>query len=251
MDTSQELAGKIALVTGGARGIGRGIVLKLAQAGADVAIAYLEREDAAHEVAEWVRGMGRRAITIKADVCDEEQVKRICHEVSSQFGRLNILVNNVGPFMIRRTLKMTPEEWRLMLNGNLVSAFMVTQQCVELMNRSEAGGSVIFLGAPNAERVGSQSESCAYSIAKTGVVILAMTLARDLGKKSIRVNVVNPGFIENDSMTPRMREWMPSEVPLGTIGSPANIADAILFLVSERGAYVNGAVLNVHGGLWI
>jgi 3-oxoacyl-[acyl-carrier protein] reductase len=195
--------------------------------------------------------MGRQAMTIKADVCDGEQVKRMFNEISVQFGKLHILVNNVGPFMIRRTLKMTPEEWRLMLDGNLVSAFMVTQQAVELMERSEAGGSIIFMGAPNAERVGSQSESCAYSIAKTGVVILAQTLARDLGGKGIRVNVVNPGFIENDRMTPRMREWMPSEVPLGHVGNPANIAEAVLFLVSDRGQYINGAILNVHGGLWI
>lgn len=251
MNQSEELLGQVALITGGARGIGRGIALKLAQAGADIAINYLEREDAAHEVAEWIRGMGRNALTVKADVCDDHQVKRMCNEVHAHFGKLNILVNNVGPFMLRRTLAMTTDEWRLMLEGNLTSAFMVARECVGIMERSEAGGSIVFIGAPNAERVGSQSESCAYSIAKTGVVILAQTLARDLGSKGIRVNVVNPGFIENDSMTRRMREWMPSEVPLGRIGSPAQIAEAVLFLISERGHYVNGAVLNVHGGLWV
>jgi 3-oxoacyl-[acyl-carrier protein] reductase len=250
MSDLQELSGKVALVTGGSRGIGRGIALKLAQSGADVAIGYLEREDAANEVAEWIRGMGRRAITIRADVCDEEQVRRMCREIADHFGRLHFLVNNVGPFMVRRTLKMTTEEWRMMLDGNLTSAFMVTRECVNLMERSEAGGAIVFIGAPNAERVGSQSESCAYSIAKTGVVILAQTLARELGGKGIRVNVVNPGFIENDSMTRRMREWMPSEVPLGRIGTPANIADAVVYLVSDLAQYVNGAVLNVHGGLW-
>ena len=251
MSISEELSGQVALVTGGARGIGRGIALKLAQAGADVAINYLEREDSANEVAEWVRGMGRQAMTIKADVCNEAQVKQMCQEIHTQFGKLNILVNNVGPFMIRRTLATTTDEWRLLLEGNLTSAFVVTRECVSLMERSEAGGSIIFIGAPNAEHVGSQSESCAYSIAKTGVVILAQTLARDLGGKGIRVNVVNPGFIENDSMTRRMREWMPSEVPLGRVGNPAHIGEAVLYLVSDRGQYVNGAVLNVHGGLWV
>ena len=251
MSQSDELAGRVALITGGSRGIGRGIALKLAQAGADVVINYLEREDAAHEVAEWVRGLGRQAMTVKADVCDEEQVRRMGREITAQFGKLHILVNNVGPFMLRRTLKMTADQWRLILDGNLTSAFIVAREAVSLMERTESGGSMVFIGAPNAERVGSQSESCAYSIAKTGVVILALTLARDLGSKGIRVNVVNPGFIENDSMTPRMREWMPHEVPLGQIGTPANIGEAVLFLASERAHYVNGAVLNVHGGLWI
>ncbi len=251
MSDSSELSGKIALVTGGARGIGRGIALKLAQAGADVAINYLEREDSAHEVVEWIRGMGRRAIAIKADVCVEEQVRQMCAAVVNEFGKLHILVNNVGPFMIRRTLKTTTEEWKLMLDGNLTSAFMVARECVSQMERSEAEGAIVFIGAPNAERIGSQSESCAYSIAKTGVVILALTLARDLGSKSIRVNVVNPGFIENDSMTRRMREWMPSEVPLGKIGNPAHIGEAVLYLVSDRAQYVTGTVLNVHGGLWV
>jgi len=246
-----DLSGKIALVTGGARGIGRGIVLKLAQAGADVAINYLEREDAAHEVADWVRGMGRRALLLKNDVCDERDVHSMGEAIVAEFGRLDVAVNNVGPFLARRVLKMAVEDWRLMIEANLTSAFLVAREVVPLMERGESGGAIIFVGAPNAERIGSQSEASAYSIAKTGVVILAQTLARDLGGKGIRVNIVNPGFIENDAMTPRMREWMPHEVPLGRIGTPANVADAVLFLASDHAAYVSGAVLNVHGGLWV
>jgi 3-oxoacyl-[acyl-carrier protein] reductase len=251
MTKTDELKGKVALITGGSRGIGRGIALKLAQAGADVIINYLEREDAAHEVAEWIRGLGRRAMTIKCDVCNEEQIRKMFSEIAANFGRIHVLVNNVGPFMIRHTQEMTTAEWRLMLEGNLTSAFVVTREAIPLIDRTESGGSIVFIGAPNAERVSSQSESCAYSIAKTGVVILAMTFARDLGPKGIRVNVVNPGFIENDSMTRRMREWMPNEVPLGHVGTPANIGDAVLYLASPESQYVSGAVLNVHGGLWI
>lgn len=251
MIPSDELSGKVALITGGARGIGRGIALKLAQSGAGVVVNYLEREDAAHEVADWVKGLERRALLVKADVCDEAQVHAMFETIVSEFGRLDILVNNVGPFLVRRVLKMSLAEWRLMMDANLTSAFLVAREAAALIDRGERGGSMVFIGAPNAERVGSQSESCAYSIAKTGVVILAQTLARDLGPQGIRVNVVNPGFIENDSMTPRMREWMPHEVPLRRIGTPAHIADAVHYLVSDPGAYVNGAVLNVHGGLWV
>jgi 3-oxoacyl-[acyl-carrier protein] reductase len=246
-----DLTGKIALVTGGARGIGRGIALKLAQAGADIIVNYLEREDAAHEVAEWVKGMNRRALLWKADVCREDKVEAMFQKIASEFGRLDIVVNNVGPFMLKPVLQMSTIDWDLMMRGNLTSAFLIARGAVPLIDRGENGGSIVFIGAPNAERIGSQSESCAYSIAKTGVVILAQTLARDLGPKSIRVNVVNPGFIENDSMTRKMRQWMPTEVPLGKIGSPASIADAVEFLVSNRGSYISGAVLNVHGGLWI
>ncbi len=246
-----ELHGRVALVTGGARGIGRGIVLKLAQAGADVAINYLEREDAAHEVAEWVRGLGRRALLLKGDVGDEAQVAAMFRTIATEFGRLDILVNNVGPFIVRRLLKTSLQEWRYMLDGNLTSAFLVAREAAALIDRSERGGAMVFVGAPNAERVGSQSESPAYAIAKTGLVVMALTLARDLGGKGIRVNVVNPGYIENDAMTPRKREWMTAEVPMGTVGTPAQVGEAVVFLVSPRAAYVNGTVLNVHGGLWV
>jgi 3-oxoacyl-[acyl-carrier protein] reductase len=251
MENTEELSGKIALITGGARGIGRGIALKLAQAGAHLVISYLEREDAAHEVAEWVRGMGRRVLLCKADVCDETQVATMFQNITAEFGKLDILVNNVGPFMVRKVMKMSLEDWKLMIDANLTSAFIVSRESVRMFDRGETGGNIVFIGAPNAERVGSQSESCAYSIAKTGVVILAQTLARDLGSRGIRVNVVNPGFIENDSMTRRMREWMPHEVPVGRIGTPAQIGDAVLYLLSERAGYISGTVLNVHGGLWV
>lgn len=246
-----ELTGKVALVTGGSRGIGRGIALKLAQAGADVIVNYLEREDAAHEVGDWIKGMNRRVMLWKADVCREDKVEKMYDRIASEFGKLDIVVSNVGPFMIKPALSMSLEDWDLMLRGNLISAFLIARGAVPLIERRENGGSIVFIGAPNADRIGSQSESPAYSIAKTGVIILAQTLARDLGPNSIRVNVVNPGFIENDSMTPRMRQWMPNEVPLGSIGSPANIADAVEFLVSDRGSYISGAVLNVHGALWV
>jgi len=251
MSSPTELSGKVALITGGARGIGRGVALKLAQAGADLVINYLEREDAAHEVADWIKGMGRRVLLAKADVCDPAQVTDMFRNINAEFGHLDILVNNVGPFLVRKVLKMSFEEWNLMIAANLTSAFLVAREAADLFGRAEAGGSMVFIGAPNAERVGSQSESCAYSIAKTGVVILALTLARDLGGKGIRVNVVNPGYIENDSMTPRMREWMPHEVPLGHVGTPANIGDAVLYLVSDSASYVSGAVFNIHGGLWV
>ncbi len=248
---NHELTGKVALVTGGSRGIGRGIALKLAQCGADVVINYLEREDAAREVVQWVEGLGRRALAVRADVSTEEGVEKLFEEMSQVFPRLDILVNNTGPFIVRPVLETTAEEWDLMLRGNLLSAAWVTQRAVPIIDRSENGGSILFIGSPNAERVGSQHVACAYSIAKTGVVILAQTLARELGPKRIRVNVVNPGFIENDTMTPRMRQWMPSEVPLGEIGTPADIANAAAYLCSEEASYVTGAVLNVHGGLWI
>ncbi|MCL4305932.1 SDR family oxidoreductase [bacterium] len=248
---NHELTGKVALVTGGSRGIGRGIALKLAQCGADVVINYLEREDAAREVVQWIEGLGRRALAVRADVSTEEGVDKLFEEMSQTFARLDILVNNTGPFIVRPVLETTAEEWDLMLRGNLLSAAWVTQRAVPIIDRSENGGSILFIGSPNAERVGSQHVACAYSIAKTGVVILAQTLARELGPKRIRVNVVNPGFIENDTMTPRMRQWMPSEVPLGEIGTPADIANAAAYLCSEEASYVTGAVLNVHGGLWI
>ncbi|MCC6476997.1 SDR family oxidoreductase [bacterium] len=247
----QDLSGKIALVTGGSRGIGRGIALKLAQAGADVAVNCLEREDSAQEVVEWIRGMGRRAVSIRADVSTESGADTLFEKFDTEFSHLDILVNNAGPFKVKKLLETTADEWDLMLRGNLLSAFFVTKRAVPRIMKHEGGGSIVFIGSTNSERVGSQHVSCAYSIAKTGVVIMAQTLARDLGSQSIRVNVVNPGFIENDTMTRAMRNWMPSEVPLGHVGAPTNLADAVLFLSSDQASYITGAVLNVHGGLWV
>lgn len=250
MITPDELAGKVALVTGGSRGIGRGIALKLAQSGANVIINYLEREDSAWEVVKWIEGMGRKAHAIRADVAQESEVERMVTEAQSKFERLDILINNVGPFKMKRIADMPAEEWKLMIDGNLNSAYYCVRHAVPIM-RAQKEGLFIFIGAPNAERVGSAFETCAYSIAKTGVVILAQTLAREEAANGIRANVVNPGFIENDAMTPSKRAWMPREVPLNRVGSPADIGEAVLFLASPSASYVNGAVINVHGGLWI
>lgn len=250
MVTPDELAGKVAFITGGSRGIGRGIALKLAQAGADILINYLEREDSAWEVVKWIRGLGRKAHAIRADVAQESEVERMMAEAQTRFDRLDIFVNNVGPFKMKRVADMIPEDWRLMMDGNLNSAFYCVRHVVPIM-REQKEGTIIFIGAPNAERVNSAFETCAYSIAKTGIVILAQTLAREEAASGIRANVVNPGFIENDAMTPSKREWMPREVPLSRVGSPADVGDAVLFLASPRAGYINGGVINVHGGLWI
>ena len=244
------LDGKIAIITGGSRGIGEALVRKFVEQGAKVAFTYVSASSQAR-AEKLAAELGHTAKAYQSDAGDFAQAEALITQVLADFGKLDIVVNNAGPFKVKRALETTTEEWDLMLRGNLLSAFWVTQRAIPWMDRSENGGSVVFIGAPNAERVGSQHVSCAYSIAKTGVVILAQTLARDLGPKHIRVNVVNPGFIENDSMTPRMRQWMPSEVPLGEIGSPGMIADALLYLTSAQAAYINGAILNVHGGLWI
>ncbi len=250
MVTQDELTGKVALITGGARGIGRGIALKLAQAGADIVINYLEREDSAWEVVNWIRGMGRQAHAIRADVAQESEVERMISSTRKKFNRIDIFVNNVGPFIMKRVADMSTVDWNLMMDGNLTSAFYGVRHVVPTM-RDQKKGHIIFIGAPNAERIGSAFETCAYSIAKTGLVILAQTLAREEAAYGIRANVVNPGFIENDAMTPSKREWMPQEVPVDRVGSPADIGDAVLFLASPRADYINGAVINVHGGLWV
>ncbi len=250
METQGELTGKVAMITGGSRGIGRGIALKLAQAGADILINYLEREDSAWEVVKWIEGMGRKAYAIRADVAQESEVERMFAEAQTRFDRLDIFVNNVGPFKMKRVADMIPEDWKLIMDANLNSAYHCVRHVVPLM-RAQKEGLIIFIGAPNAERVGSAFETCAYSIAKTGVVILAQTLAREEASNGIRANVVNPGFIENDAMTPSRRAWMPREVPLNRVGSPSDIGEAVLFLTSPSASYVNGAVINVHGGLWV
>jgi 3-oxoacyl-[acyl-carrier protein] reductase len=248
---------KVALVTGSSRGIGKTIALKLAEAGASLVINYKSNSGAADEVVESIKKMienpakggGRKVISIQCDVSNFADVEEMVKKVTKEFGRIDILVNNVGPFLYKSIYDTTIQEWHQIINSNLNSTFYCCKAVVPIM-RKQKSGNIINIGAPNAERTQGYLKNCAYAVAKTGVVVFSKSLAREEAKNGIRVNVINPGFIETDEYTEEMKKEMPKQVPLGRLGKPEDIANAVLFLVSDEANYITGSVLNVHGGLW-
>jgi 3-oxoacyl-[acyl-carrier protein] reductase len=239
----------IALVTGGSRGIGRGIVLALARDGYDVAINFLSDQTSARELASQVAEMKRRAMIVQTDVTQSDQVSAMVAAVVENLGSPSLLVNNVGPFVMKSVYDSKEKDWMEMIDGNLTSAFFCAKAVLNHIRQTK--GSIIFVGGPNAEQLRAAPNTGAYAIAKNGVVALAKTLAREEAKHGVRVNVVNPGFIDNGSQTPGDLEQQAEQVPLGRVGTPEDVAEAVSFLVSDRAAYITGAVLNVSGGLWV
>jgi 3-oxoacyl-[acyl-carrier protein] reductase len=243
------LENKVALVTGSSRGIGKIIALKLAEAKASVVINYKSNSWAADEVLESIKKMRRKAISIQCDVSNFADVGEMVKRVINEFGKIDILVNNVGPFLYKSIYDTTIQEWHQIINSNLNSTFYCCKAVVPIM-RKQKSGNIVNIGAPNAERTQGYLRNCPYATAKTGVVVLSKSLAKEEAKNGVRVNVINPGFIETDEYTEEMKRDMPKQVPLRRLGNPEDIANAVLYLVSDEANYITGSVLNVHGGLW-
>ncbi|MCK4426918.1 MAG: 3-oxoacyl-ACP reductase FabG [candidate division Zixibacteria bacterium] len=243
------LENNVALVTGSSRGIGKIIALRLAEADASLVVNYKSDSWTANEVVKSIKKIKRQAIAIQCDVSNFADVEEMVGKVTSEFGRIDILVNNVGPFLYKSIYDTTIQEWHQIINSNLNSTFYCCKAVVPIM-RKQKSGNIINIGAPNAERTQGYVQNCPYAIAKTGVVVLSKSLAKEEAKNGIRVNVINPGFIQTDEYTEEMKKDMPKQVPLGRLGKPEDIANAVLFLVSDEANYITGSVLNVHGGLW-
>jgi 3-oxoacyl-[acyl-carrier protein] reductase len=243
------LTGRIALVTGSSRGIGRSIALKLAEKGCTVGINYLSNDFAAEKVVKSIEKMGQKATFFQCDVSNFADAEEMVEKAKSEFGRVDILVNNVGPFLYKTIWDTTVQEWHQILNSNLNSVFYCCKAVAPIM-REQKSGVIINIGGPNAERTQGYLRTCAYAVAKTGMVVFSRSLAREEARYGIRVNVVNPGFIETEAYTENMRKTMPQQVPLKRLGKPEDVANAVAFLASDEAHYVTGAVLSVHGGLW-
>ena len=243
-----------ALVTGSSRGIGRAIALRLARDGYTVGLNYAHDARAAEAVLAEARSHGPASFAVRADVTTPEGCGRLVSEALDRLGRLDLLVNNVGPFLERPLAETSDAEWRLMLDGNLGSAFWCARAALPAM-RAARRGCIVNVSALNAEvSPGMTHEAPAYFVAKSALAMLTSTMARAEGPHRIRVNAVSPGFIETEGYA----DWEDAEkarwrgqIPLGRFGRPEEVAEAVAFLASERAAYVSGTVLHVHGGLWI
>jgi 3-oxoacyl-[acyl-carrier protein] reductase len=246
-----ELEGKAAIVTGGTRGIGRAIALDLAANGADVALNYRKSDDLAVELAETIRGMGRRALAIQADVSSYDEAQAMVRTVLDKFGRLDILVNNAGMNWDGVVWKMAEEQWDRVIEVDLKGTFNYTRAIAPVF-REQGGGKIVNITSINGLR-GKFGQSN-YSAAKAGVIGFTKACARELGRYSVNVNAVAPGLIETEMVKAApetVREMALAEIVLGRLGLPEEVAHVVTFLCTEKARHITGQVIQVDGGQYI
>jgi 3-oxoacyl-[acyl-carrier protein] reductase len=240
------LQGKVALVTGGSRGIGAAIARRLAEAGADVAITYVSKPDKAEALVAEVKALGRRGLAIRADSADAASIVAAVNNAAETLGGIDILVNNAGVYSTKGTLDLTLEEVDQMINVNLRAVFLASQAAAKRMS---AGGRIISIGSCLSTRV-PWPNTTLYALTKSGLIGLTKGLARDLGPRGITVNLVQPGPIDTD-MNPADGPYADSQRALLAIqayGSPEDIAHSVVHLAGPAGKFITAATLNVDGG---
>jgi 3-oxoacyl-[acyl-carrier protein] reductase len=241
---------KVALVTGAARGIGRAIAVDLASEGADIVVNYRSRPDAAEEVAQEVRDIGRHALVIKADVADEGQVKSMVDRAVEEFGTIDILVNNAALHRGGRVQKIEPEDWDLVINAALRGAYNCCRHVVPLMVERRSGR---IINISSYAGLHGYPGDTAYGSAKAGIIGFTKSLAKETAKRGITANVVVPGFLKTDMTAPlfNTEEKLKVElerIPMGRSGELHEIAEVVTFL-AFKGSYMTGAVIMVDGGM--
>lgn len=243
------LSGKVALVTGAGRGIGREIALTLASYGADVIVNYNGSAAAADEVVQQIRAMGRKAAAIQCSVADYEACSVMIKDALQQFGHIDILVNNAGITRDNLMMMMKPEDFDAVIDTNLKGTFHTMQ----LLYRSfvkQRSGRIINLSSVSG--LGGNAGQANYAASKAGVIGLTKTAAKELAGRGITVNAVAPGFIATDmtdAMTDTAKEAVVAAIPLKRVGSTKDVAETVAFLASDKAAYITGQVIAVDGGL--
>lgn len=245
------LSGKVALVTGAGRGIGREIALTLARYGADVIVNYNGSEEKAKEVVQEIEKMGRKAIAVKCTVADYEMCGKMITDMLEEFGHIDILVNNAGITRDNLVIKMTEEDFDDVIATNLKGTFntikhmyrpFIKQKSGRIINLSSVTGILGNAGQAN------------YAASKAGVIGLTKSMARELASRSITVNAVAPGYIDTDmtqAMTDAAKEATLAQIPLKRVGTPGDIAETVAFLASDKASYITGQVISVDGGMAI
>ena len=243
------LTGKVALVTGASRGIGQATAIELAKAGADVVVNFIGNEAVAQETVEKIEALDRKAIKIKANVGDADDVQAMVDEAIATFGHIDILVNNAGITRDGLLIRMKDSDWDEVLNINLKGVYLVTKAVAKLMVKQRAGR---IINMTSVSGVTGNVGQANYAAAKAGVIGFTKTCAKELAARGITVNAVAPGFIETamtDVLPEKIKEGIAATVPFGRMGQPEEIASVVTFLASDFASYITGQVLNVDGGM--
>jgi 3-oxoacyl-[acyl-carrier protein] reductase len=252
MSTEGPLSGRVAIVTGGSRGIGKACALLLAQRGARVVVNYTQQAQAAEEVAAAITSAGGQAVVRQFDVSQSSQVSAAIKALAGELGRIDILVNNAGVAVDGLAMRIKDDDWHRALSINLSGSFYLCREAMRYLLKSPAGR-IINLTSVVGE-MGSTGQ-VAYTAAKSGILGLTRTLARELGKRGVTVNAVSPGYIDTDmtraSVSEENQKKLAEMIPLGRVGTAADVAETVGFLASDAAAYITGQVLRVNGGLYM
>ena len=251
MIIDKALQGRIALVTGASRGIGRAIAVALGARGAKVILNYHSREDAARAAAAAVEQAGGTAALAQFDLGNHEVVERAVREVGDREGRIDILVNNAGIAIDGLAMRVKPEDWQKTLDVNLTGVFAACKAATRFLLKAKDAGRIINLTSVVGEM--GNTGQVSYVTAKAGVIGMTKTLAREYAARGITANAVSPGFIETDMTAAHVqgdaRAQLLERIPLGRIGGAAEVADVVAFLAGPEAAYITGQVIRVNGGL--
>ena len=243
------LDGKSAIVTGGSRGIGKTIALKLAEAGANVLITYASSGQAAEEVVSQIKEYGRKSMALQADAVDYARAETVIATAQEELGGVDILVNNAGITKDTLLMRMKEEQWDDVIHTNLKSVFNYSKAAMRPMMKARSG-SIINIGS--VVGISGNAGQTNYAASKAGITGFSKSLAKEVASRGIRVNVIAPGYIATEmtgKLDEKILESIENSIPLGRSGKPEEVANAVTFMASNASSYITGAVLNVDGGM--
>ena len=246
-----DLSGKVCLVTGGTRGIGRAIVEYLSEQGADVALTYTSSSEAAEEIKQQIEQKGRKAEVFQANAADFAKAEEVVSAVVESYGKLDVLVNNAGITRDNLILRMKEEQWDQVMETNLKSIFNYSKAATKPMMRNRGGSMINISSVVGLTGNAGQSN---YAASKAGIVGFSKSLAKELASRNVRVNVIAPGYITTDmtgDLDEKVLEMIKNETPLGRAGSTEEVAQVVAFLASDMSSYITGETLRVDGGMAI
>jgi 3-oxoacyl-[acyl-carrier protein] reductase len=243
------LRGRVALVTGGGKGIGKAIALALGRSGVVVMVNYRSGRAGALKVAEEIRAAGSEASVVRADVSTPGGAKKAVETTTRTMGRMDVLVNNVGEFLYRPVLKVRPEEWKGVIESNLNSVFYCSRQAIPQMKK-RGWGRIVNIGVAGCDNIRAFPNTAPYNVAKTGALILTKTLAKELAPFGVTVNLIAPGLVDTGAHSTREIRRAEKALPMRRAATSEEIAHVVLFLVSDDASYVTGSCIPLSGG-WL
>lgn len=250
LEQMYDLSGKVAVVTGGSRGIGKAISLALAEAGADIIVNYSRSDKEAEKVKKEIEKLGRKCVTVRANVGKFQQAQNLGKAAMNHFGKVDILVNNAGVNRDRMLKRMTYEQWEEVIHTNLSSVFNCTKAVIDPL--SKEGGVIVSISSVIGE-MGNIGQAN-YASTKAGIIGFTKTMARELAASNVRVNAIAPGFVETDmlgTVPADIRETIKKDILLGRFGTPEEIALATVYLCSPAASWITGITLRINGGNYI